>query len=498
MIFSPPSAFLRVALLAILSAVVSLHAAPAAAPLPAIRVQQEGHYLETTDGRPFFWLGDTAWTLLQGTTHEESAYYLRTRAHQGFTIIQVVALGFGESRDDAVGTEAQRPFLNRDPSRPNPAYFDRLARLVDDAAAAGLYVALLPAWGDQLRAPLESGGRLFRLDNLPVVRAYGKFIAERLKGRTNIVWMLGGDTPSKLDPTKPNDHPQKAAIEQGFAPDYDWRPIWREMAAGITEGFGAKPLLMYHPEGAGGSSPNLHAESWLALNGLQSGHSEHDAPVWLDVKRDYALTPTKPTLDLEPNYEDHPVHPWPRWDPAYGYFRDHDIRKQSYRSVLAGACGVTYGHHAVWPFVGERNDVRNHTDRDWIDAMHRPGARQMIFLRQLIESRPFFTRVPDPSLVRNAADVPALHVEASRDRNSSYALIYFPERDQRVTVDLAKLRGKKLHAWWYDPRTGFPHDLGLIDGGKEKEFTSPMYGPDWVLVLDDAEVGYAAPGVLSR
>ena len=131
------------------------------------------------------------------------------------------------------------------------------------------------------------------------------------------------------------------------------------------------------------------------MNGMQSGHgSGHDVPVWEWVERDYALKPAKPTLDLEPNYEDHPVNPWPRWNPALGYFRDLDVRKQVYRSVFAGACGVTYGHHAIWGFVGARNEVINHADRDWTDALQRPAGREMQFLRDLMESRPYFSRIP--------------------------------------------------------------------------------------------------------
>jgi hypothetical protein len=228
---------------------------------------------------------------------------------------------------------------------------------------------------------------------------------------------------------------------------------------------------------------------------MQSGHGGgHDLPVWDLVARDYALTPAKPTLDLEPNYEDHPVSPWPRWDPALGYFRDHDVRKQCYRSVLAGACGVTYGHHAVWGFVGGRNDVINHADRDWIDALHRPGGSQMIFLRQLIESRPFFSRIPDPALVNNPSAGGALHITASRDREGTCAMIYFPTSDQSATIDLGKIHGAQVNAWWFDPRTGFAHPLGRIAGGVKKEFKSPAYGPDWVLVLDDASKDYAPPG----
>jgi hypothetical protein len=165
--------------------------------------------------------------------------------------------------------------------------------------------------------------------------------------------------------------------------------------------------------------------------------------------------------------------------------------------VLAGACGVTYGHHAVWQFAGKRNHPINFPDRDWISAMVRPGAQQMIFLRHLIESRPFFTRIPDDTLVQNPSPAPAQHIiTASRDRNGSYAFIYFPCSDQPATVDLTKLHAAQLRGWWFDPRTGFAHPLGAIDGGSPREFKSPSYGPDWVLVLDDIKSGYGVPGVV--
>ena len=109
--------------------------------------------------------------------------------------------------------------------------------------------------------------------------------------------------------------------------------------------------MTYHPWGGHSSSEWLHEEDWLDVNMMQSGHGGgHDVPVWDMIAHDYALKPTKPTLDGEPNYEDHPVSPWPKWDPANGYYRDHDVRKQLYRSVFAGACGVTYGHHSMWQF----------------------------------------------------------------------------------------------------------------------------------------------------
>ena len=243
------------------------------------------------------------------------------------------------------------------------------------------------------------------------------------------------------------------------------------------------------------SSYFLHRESWLSINGMQSGHGGgHDVPVWEMIGRDYGLNPAKPTLDLEPNYEDHPFNPWPVWDPATGYFRDHDVRKQVYRSVFAGGAGVTYGHHSVWQFAAKGREVINHADRDWKDAMWRPGARQVGFLRTLIESRPFFSRIPDQSLIAGDSGRGSLHLQATRDRDATYALIYFPESDQPATLNLGTFGSKDLRAWWFDPRTGIATAIRTPVGNKQ-EFVSPSYGPDWVLVVEDSKAQYEPPGL---
>jgi len=465
-----------------------------AATLPPVRVNAGGHYLETVDGKPFFWLGDTAWALIHATTRDECSYYLKTRSAQGFNVIQAVVLAEfnGVGQPSALG---EHPFVDGDLAKPNDRYFDRVVEIVDEAASRGLYVALLPAWGDKLTAPWGDGPRLFTLENLPAARTYARYLATKVKGRTNVIWMLGGDRPAVLDPTRPKDYPNSPAINAGFPANQDWRPIWREISAGLDEGLGTKALTLYHPPGGLGTSSALHQEPWLSVNGWQSGHGAgHDVAIWDSIAHDYALNPAKPTVDLEPNYEDHPVSPWPRWDPSLGYFRDHDVRKQTYRSVLAGACGVTYGHHAVWGFVGLRNDVINHADRDWVDALQRPGGSEMHFLRELIESRPFFARVPDQTMVNNPSPARAQHIVASRDRDGTYALVYFPNSDQSATIDLARLKPGQLHVWWYDPRNGFSRDGGIVEGGRPREFTTPAYGPDWVLVLDSVASKYAPPG----
>jgi len=466
--------------------------------LPALRVHADGHSLETDEGKPFFWLGDTAWELIHHTTRDEASYYLKARAEQGFTVIQTVVLSEfdGVSAPSALGL---KPLIDNDPKRPNPAYFDRIVELVDEAESRGLYVALVPIWGDKLTAPWGTGPRLFRMDNLADAHEFARYLAGRLKGHTNVVWMLGGDRPARLAGMH-NDYLQNLAKQAGFAADADWTPIWREVAAGIEQGWGRKPLIVYHPQGGSESSSlYLHDEPWLTVNGMQSGHGGgHDVPVWDWVARDYAKTPAKPTLDLEPNYEDTAYNQWPKWDPATGFFRDLDVRKQVYRSVFAGACGVTYGHNSVWGFFGPRNEPLLWADRDWVDALNRPGGRQMRFLRELVESRPFFRRTPDQSLIVGDAGQGGSHMQAIRDREGSYAFVYVPREDQNVTIDLSKLRGRRFQAWWYDPRSGVGSRIGMFESSAKAEFRTPPNGPDWVLVLDAEDAGYAPPGLTRR
>ena len=69
------------------------------------------------------------------------------------------------------------------------------------------------------------------------------------------------------------------------------------------------------------------------------------------------------------------------------------------------------------------------------------------------------------------------------------------------------IHGKKARAWWFDPRTGAATAIGVFENSGEKTFDPPGLskelawlqtgrGCDWVLVLDDAEAGFGAPGAV--
>jgi Protein of unknown function (DUF4038)/Putative collagen-binding domain of a collagenase len=433
----------------------------------------DGHYLQYEDGTPFFWLGDTGWELFHRLKIEEINTYLTNRQKKGFNVIQAVILAefAGLTKPNQYG---ELPLIDLDPKRPNEKYFQLVDTTVKIAMTKNIFMGLLPTWGDKVSKFWGEGPVIFNVDN---AYNYGLWLGKRYKNFPNIIWILGGDRPPFIDTA-------------------DWRPVWRAMANGILSGTNNKAFITYHTWGGHSTSEYIHNEDWLNLNMMQSGHgSGHDVPVWNMIARDRAMHPIKPTLDAEPNYEDHPVNPWPKWDSANGYFRDYDVRKQTYRSVFAGACGVSYGHHAVWQFLSKREDTINHADRFWTEAINRPGAFQCGWLRFLIESRPFLDRIPDQSLVREGQGEKGEYMAAFRSGNNSYAMIYLPV-GKKIGVNTSFIKGEKIVAWWFNPRTGKSKKIGKLKKEDLIYFTPPATGieKDWVLVIDDANKNFREPG----
>jgi hypothetical protein len=460
--------------------------------LARLRVRADRpHLLATADGKPFFLLGDTAWELFHRLNETESERYFANRAAKGFNLICAVALAeFDGLRTQNAAGEV--PLHDLDPRRPNEAYFSQVDRQIAQAEAHRLYVGLLPTWGDKLTAPWGDGPRIFHADDPETAREYGRWLGARYRDVTNLLWILGGDRPASLTGISRSwTHPWEA----GFTDATDWRPLWAAMAAGISEGTRGEALFAYHPQGGSlSSSQFLQGEPWLNINMIQSGHGGgHDAPIWQLIERDYALLPPKPTLDAEPNYEDHPVNPWPTWNPANGYFRDYDVRKQCYRSVFAGGCGVIYGHHSVWQFWDGVREKVNYAEFLWADALDRPGAFHVGFLRRLMESRAIVGHVPSPSLLASDAGEGGSRIGAAMDPGGSYGFVYLPRANEPVTVRLDMLAGPRIRAAWWDPRTGREvEEIGVVAASGAETFVRADdgqggAGPDWVLTLDSVE-----------
>lgn len=444
--------------------------------LPRIVVSQRNpHLLETEDGKPFFMLGDTAWELLFRLTKPEVTEYFQARQTQKFNMIWLCFL----PECDSVRMPNQSgilPLHYEDPLKLNPEYISWTKWVIEEAAKHQLYVGFLPTWGDKITAPWGAGPVLF--NDTKVIHQFGELMGQHFGGNTNLLWVLGGDRPPMIEK---GSWMEEYAKNLNVNPASDWRPLWSALAEGIVKSSSQKLLTTYHPQGGNEStSKYLHTEPWLDMNCMQSGHGNgRDTHVWENVSRDYAMTPPKPTFDGEPNYEDHPVSPWPTWDTKNGYFDEYDVRRQIWRSVFAGACGVIYGHHSMWNFAGDHHRWINYAKMDWREALQRPGGRHAHHLRELIESSPFFTLIPDQSvLAENGAH--GDHKRVLRDTSGTLVLIYCP-RGGAVKVHNEAVKGKSVN--WFNPRTGKRHEGQGESGENHTTFMTPG-DIDWVLILE--------------
>lgn len=307
-------------------------------------------------------------------------------------------------------------------------------------------------------------------------QAYGEFLGRRF-GRKGVVWILGGD----------RDITGHEAL---------WPLMARGIAQGATGSDNPRGLTMtFHPVGGQSSATWFHDASWLAFNMAQTGHRHVDDPsrptAWVRMTEDYARTPAKPSLDGEPLYEDHPIGFGSARD--RGYALDAHVRQRAYWGVFSGGFGHTYGHHSIWQMAAPERTAINGPLVTWRAALARPGAEQMRHLRALIESRPFFERVPDPSLV---LDPLASSDRIVATRGESYAFVYTAQ-GRKFTVTLGKISGARVNAWWFNPRDGTAERIGDYPNTGTREFAPPNHGglgADTVLVLDDATKNYPAPG----
>jgi hypothetical protein len=270
------------------------------------------------------------------------------------------------------------------------------------------------------------------------------------------------------------------------------------MAEGLRIGDGGSHLISFHPTGGQGSSQYLHNETWLDFNMRQNGHSLSFTERYQMTNDDYRLEPVKPVIDAEPIYEDHPINFNPD---ANSHSTAADVRRPLYWDLFIGACGHTYGHHSVWQMWTPSRSPVNRPLMPWYEAIDQPGARQMMFGRLLMESRPFLTRIPDNSIIVPDNVISAVpgsgsyRFVATRDQEGTYAMIYAPV-GRNFTVRMDVIRGKEVAAWWFNPRNGEATLIAKYSNTGTQMFNTPTPGEnlDWILILDDASKKYPAPG----
>jgi len=424
-----------------------------------------GRYLVERDGRPFLVHGDTAWSLISGLRAEDVARYLENRASKGFNAIIVNLIehkfqgpqnrygdypfaGMGRSASiEAQPSGAHADYPDADFSRPDEAYFAYADWVIKQAAERGIVVFLAPIYLGY-KNPLhdaDEGWYYEALRNGPArCYAYGRYLGRRYAQYDNIVWMLSGDR----NPEGAREHVDAVA--------------W-----GIKEGAPGH-LMTAHcaPENAAASQ--FAPDGWLTLNTVYTY-----AIVHRKLLAEYRREPPMPFVLIESTYEgEHNASPV-------------QIRRQAYWALLCGAAGQFLGNRPIWLY-----------DAGWEEAMDGQGSRDMAHLRSFFASRRWYDLVPDLDHTLVTAGLGEFlgldYLAAARTSDHSSMIAYMPTA-RAITVDLARLSGALVRAWWYNPRTGVAELAGDYAGGSSLELAPPGEG-DWALAIDDAAQRLPAPG----
>lgn len=426
-------------------------------------VSDHGRFLMQENGEPFFWLGDTGWLLFSRLNKKEAEYYLEVRRQQGYNVIQVMGIHdlpiknvYGS--EPFIDNNVEKPLLLNDPA--HKGYWEHVDDIIKIAEQKGLYLAIVPVWGSVVKAGKVS---------VKQAEAYGTWLGKRYCNNPNIIWLNGGDIRGDVYPE-----------------------VWDALAQSI-KAVDKNHLMTFHPFGRTQSSTWFHNRNWLDFNMFQSGHRRYDQmgkdednlfgeDNWRFVKIDYTKQPPKPTIDGEPSYE---LIPQGLHDPSEPWWQAADVRRYAYWSVFAGAFGHTYGHSSVMQMHSKDRPVGDYgAKKYWDEAIFDEGAKQMQYLKNLILAYPFFTRIPDQSVLASEQGERYERVVITRGDDYLFAYTY---TGRQFDLHMGVIQGKQVKGFWYDPRTGVRTELGVLKNSGTASFDPPgkhVDGNDWVLILE--------------
>ena len=419
-----------------------------------LKIRQDGRYIVKEDNSPFFWLGDTAWELIHRLDREEIDAYLEDRAEKGFTVVQTVILAEldGLTTANAYG---HKPLNYNDPTKWNEDYFSHVDYVLSKAEEMGLYVGLLPTWGDKFNKRWGVGPEIFNPEN---ARAYGSKLASRYKNRPNLIWILGGD--------------RNPETENHFE-------IIRAMAEGILS-VDQRHLISYHPKG-GTKATDFFTGSWLDIDMYQSGHSSK-AREYTYVNDSRESGQPRPIVNGEARYENIPDRFWEEGD--FGWLDEADVRVSAYWSMMAGAAGYTYGCHDIWQMYESGREPQIKARTGWKTAMDLPGSSQMGFMRSLFEKLPWQDMKLRQDLILSDNEEDENYALCTVDSQNKTLLAYLP-MGKTIKLDLSAIEAESSFAYWFNPRSGETEFIGTFETSPAQEFTpwSNGRGSDFLLIV---------------
>jgi hypothetical protein len=431
--------------------------------------------INSNTDKPVFVTGEDAWSLQVQLSDADAQYYLADRQARGFNAIWVGLADNTYSNHPPKDFYGNVPFNGADFSDENPAYWKRVDQTLSWAAARGITVLASPAF---VGYGCKNGYcESYRNSSIAVLSAYGKFLGNRYKGFSNIIWLIGGDA----DPA-----------------DADVQAKLYALAKGIK------------------SADGVHLMTTENYRGTSSEDVWSGSP-WLDLDALY-LTPLDIPAKANADYQagNYPVFMMEDWYEGDHSMTELDVRKEGYWAVLSGCTlGRVFGNSSIWNFNWP--EAPSHP---WKGQLGSVGSVGQSILGKLFRSREHWLLVPDIHHTvmtagydsRPALDSAKEHLRsivnqlpfrtgsnlsvAARTSDGQTIIAYIPNGNATtITVDMSRIidRGSHAKCWWFNPRDASNSLIGNLPANGAREFTPPD-ADDWILVIDSAAANLPLPG----
>lgn len=409
------------------------------------------------DETPFFWLGDTIWTMASKVTTDEWEEYLKARKLQDFNVVLVNAL----VQHDGCTSNCRIPFMinvdGYDFSRPNIEYFKYLDKLMAMTTDAGILVALVMLWFDYVPGANPTWNIKRSSTFTPeLAYAYSRYLTSRYASY-GTVWIVSGDSDfESLEAIEVYDAAAKAVI--------DTTPYSHLITAHLNGG-------IYTPE-------KLNEKGWLDFHSYQSSHIKNGIMKSLEyAEKTREYLPKRPVLNSEPSYE------------QIAYYMTEEritreiVRQVSWISIIGGAnAGITYGAHGLWSWQREKEDFRDTKawlmPAPWKEALNFQGAKDVAVIKEFMQEFDWWELEP-------LKDFPGIYNTDDlflSSMNDSRLILGYLIEAKDIKIDTKVLKRYKIK--WFNPISKEYETAKLETLGEKSTIKKCSWNNDAVIIFD--------------
>ncbi len=114
--------------------------------------------------------------------------------------------------------------------------------------------------------------------------------------------------------------------------------------------------------------------------------------------------------------------------------------------------GITYGAEGIWNWARSGESHRNRSSEQfitWREALNLPGAEDLVRMKQLLITLPWFNLQPSPERTLSKQ---SSYISVAASQDGSLLLAYLPDGGS-IRLDVTSL-SSSVRAYWWEPQSG--------------------------------------------